>query len=154
MAKAKNRDILLELTDLMGELLCDIKQEVTYLKASVYKDESAGKIRTKISQLEKIISLIGEESLSEPLLDFAAEAEKGGQAYSQGECPFTKRTLRLIQALELAIRPLKRRYMTTQFFPENERQLISTLQKRRRDILAACKQGSNHWKFFATLSTK
>ncbi len=146
-------DIILELLELSQDVVNEIRQQLIYYSASVYKTEAAEQVKQIIAKLRLVIDLIPDEFIKEPFLDFEAEVANGQQNYIPGECMFTSRITRLLQNLEKHSHALKEKYLAEQRLqPQNNDLLTRKLRKHRGVILSICQHGSRRWNFFQSCS--
>ena len=147
MARIDYRDVLNELTELCSDLQDDVLQQLTYYRASVYKDETRRVIDGKLSQLKFIVGLLGDDEASDLFLDFEASGSCGNVLIAPGECLLTMRIADLFSNLSQRFADVVKQ--DPKGF--NDRQMSSKIQKNRKKIVAACKHGSRQKHFFETL---
>lgn len=153
MPRIDYKDIINELMELCRELCSDIKLQLNYYRASVYKHEMANTIDLKIEKLELIVKLMGNEMLLEPFKDYEATIRNGNIIPIPGECSLSSRVTRLISNLENHMQTLESSLVDSK--PTHTYQsyqgLTVNIQKHKQKILSLCKQGSRQWDFFHTL---
>ena len=148
MARINFIDVLSELVELSTEIMREIRHQLFYYNASVYKNDLAYNIKRKVENLRLVIYLMGQEELREYFLDHDAMLENGCFQAAPGECAFHARTNLLIIGLDAAVKDFdatlkskyRARFDTTEF--------SQLLKRHRRDLLAICKNGSRHKAFF------
>lgn len=152
MSRLRHVDILVEMRELCHDLMTEIRQQLAYYRASVYKDEAAGVINKKVDQLKLVASLFGDELLLEPVRDYEAMAKAGAMNYVPGECSLSKRVGSLLSGLESQLsrinQELSSRGTALQL---NDKDFARALQKHRQQLLALCRYGSRQWAFFQAL---
>jgi hypothetical protein len=120
---------------------------LTRCAVRVYKGETADQITTKLSQIERVSKIFGDEHLVDSFSDYSALEEANGQNCAPGECSFTRRVTTLLHALELHLARIYRGLMTHSFTREAAI-LTEALKEARSDVLALCHSGSRQWSFF------
>src|SRR4051812_38081649 len=100
MARFSPLDIVIEIVELSRDLMADIRNSLTYYRASVYKHETSALIKKQIEELRLISSLIGDDSIHEVFQDFEAVKNIDFNSMNQGECSFSMRTTTLVKSLE------------------------------------------------------
>ena len=149
MARFGHLDILMELVELCHEVADDIKQQLGYYRASVYKNETATIIRDKIVQLQNIAKLINDDHVIDCFLDFQAVQANGNVALIPGECSFSSRIGQLIANVEANLRTVAER-ASQKHGQTNPSELAKNVQQHRRELLGLCRHGSRQWDFFQT----
>ena len=135
-------DIAFELLELCETLLVNIEQQLLYYRASVYKDETAGRADVEITRLQNLLEMFNNEALLEPLADYHA-LQTHNLKLSPGECSFSRK----VAILVAATREQLRLYRTTHYEIDFSRQI----QQNRQQLLSLCRQGSRQWSFFRSL---
>jgi hypothetical protein len=150
MGRLNQSDIMIELVDLAGELTSEVRQQLLYYRASVYKDETARQIRDSIERLRTISDLIGADILAEAFEDHDEMLARGAQEYVPGECSFSKRTVHLLGQLDIAFaelsQGLKAGFETIRVAPDFQNRFLAF----KGEIVSMCRYGSRHWSFFQT----
>ncbi len=155
MSRFRHTDILVELIELSHERMNEIRTQLSYYRASVYKGETAAQIEERIEDLRFIGSLFGDDNLSDVFKDFdavkLASIGASGMDYVPGDCSFSRRVTMLLATLD---RDLTRLHRAT-FVKDGEKELAQAftegVKKARRQILAICRAGSRQWSFFSAL---
>jgi hypothetical protein len=148
MSRLRHTDILVEMKDLALDMLTDIRQQLSYYRVSVYKDETSSKIEKKIEQLRLVAKLFGNEDIMEPLHDYDAMADAGVLNYVPGECSFSQRVSCLLTNLTKQLDIINPRSSVVNL---PTRDIARSVQKHRRQLLALCRHGSRQWSFFQSL---
>lgn len=151
MSRYNFSDIMIELIELSREIMTDIRCQLNYYRASVYKIEMASNINKKIHQLQLVIKLLGNESLLEPIKDYEATEINYNTKAIPGECLFSSRCITLLGALE----KLLDKHFNSIFNsgdPDSPTQFACNISKHRQELLSICRHGSRQWDFFKTLS--
>ncbi len=148
MPRLRHADILIELSELCHEIMNDIRQQLVYYRASVYKDETSRMIKQKIDQLRLVVGLFCDDILKEPFRDHDAMAEAGVMNYIPGECSFSTRVTCLLAALQEPLSEFSRPSVTR--FDENQKFTLN-VQKYRTELLSICRHGSRQWTFFRSM---
>lgn len=151
MSRSAQADILLELVELCRDLAQDVKQQLNYYRASVYKHESAGFIAKKIEQMRTIAALLDDEWMLEPFKDYEATVTDGNSRAIQGECAFSHRVTTLLASVDDQLASLTRKVPSIAAAAKNPTEFARIVRERRRELLAICRQGSRQWSFFHTL---
>src|SRR5690606_31519382 len=128
----------------------EIRQQLNYYRASVYKDETSRHISYRVEKLRMITNVMRAEPLLEAFRDHDAEKASGQLAYIPGECSFSSRTTRLLSAVEEASEDLiyQANCRNVQSVPKS---LARNVQKHRLELLKICRQGTRQWAFFQSL---
>jgi hypothetical protein len=152
MARTQNLDIIIEILELTDELIKEIRQDLLYFRASVYKSETAPIITQKIQKLRVIAEVFPDRTLEEAFLDFDAELANAATLYVPGECSFTARTTRLLNSLDALV--MRNRTpggsIRLQSIDESDG-LAKKIRMKRSELLSACQHGSRRWNFFQGL---
>jgi hypothetical protein len=152
MSRLRHVDILVEMNELCHDLMTEIRQQLAYYRASVYKDETAGVINKKVDQLRLVASLFGDELLLEPVRDYEAMAKAGAMSYVPGECSLSKRIGVLLTGVETQLARLSQELSSRGTALQlNDKDFARALQKHRQQLLALCRHGSRQWAFFQAL---
>jgi hypothetical protein len=150
MSRYRCADIILELVDLCHELMDEIRQQLGYYRVSVYKEETAEHIKSRISHMKLVASLIAPANMMEPFRDYEAMSESGVMNYVPGECSFSRRVSVLMASLGDQLTHVEN-YTERDSERSQETTITQNVQKHRHQILAMCKYGSRQWSFFRTL---
>ena len=148
MSRLRHADILLELIDLVEEVMADVRQQLLYYRASVYKDETAGIIRRKVDQLRVIADVTNDEHFHEVLHDYDAMDAHQAQQIAPGECSFSTRITTLLAGLTGHMDSLKNSLSQSQPVPVH---LTTAVHRHRHELLAICRHGSRQWSLFQSL---
>lgn len=150
MARFAHSDIAIELAELCQELLGEIRGQLNYYRASVYKTETSKYITRKVEQLRLLSDFLADEILLEAFSDHDAHKDMAGMNVAPGECSLSTRTSQLIQAFELQLEQIieKASLGMREAAPHLN---PNRIQRHRKQILSICKQGTRHWAFFQTL---
>jgi hypothetical protein len=151
MNRFSHFDVIVELVDLGVELVSDVRQQLAYYRASVYKDETAIQLRERVEHLRCLAALMNEEMFMEPFRDHDAMAARGALEYIPGECTLSTRTSRLLGAMEDQFQNLAARVKDERLPEQYGKSFTMNLKKHRHEIMAMCKYGSRHWSFFQSL---
>jgi hypothetical protein len=152
MSRFRQADILVELLDLSRDRIDEVRQQLSYYRASVYKDETGGHITTKIEELRLIAVLLGDVLVQESFRDYDAMSKAGVLNYIPGECSLSKRVGSLMTALDQHLDRLQRLCITRQTGSlTNEQEFTAAILRHRNQLLALCPHGSRQWSFFQSL---
>ena len=152
MSRLRHTDIIVELIDLCQERMTDVRQQLVYYRASVYKGETAAQIGDTLTQLRLVATLLGDEMLAEAFIDYDAMAKAGVMSVAPGECSFSMRVTTLLFALEGQLARLTRQGTPRNAVPqEGDVILAEAVRERRSELLALCRQGTRQWAFFESL---
>ena len=150
MSRLRHTDIIMEMVDLCHDIIAEIRHQLTYYRASVYKDETAGHINDRVARLRMITTLIDDDLLKEPIRDFDAVAEGGIAYYVPGECTFSTRVTNLLTSFEDSLKTLPTKLAVKEIGDEGA-SFKRSVQDRRQELLAVCQHGSRQWSFFRAL---
>jgi hypothetical protein len=151
MSRFRQTDILIEMIELCQERMQEVRQQLSYYRASVYKAEMAGQIDEQIAELSVVGSLFRDEMLTEAFTDFDAMAKAGAMTTLPGECSFSKRVSILLAAVEGHLARLNTQAPTAAAVPADEVDFTNAVRLHRTQLLALCRQGSRQWTFFQAL---
>ncbi|NDE14291.1 hypothetical protein EBZ80_05100 [bacterium] len=172
MTRVRFGDVIVEMSDLASEILDDIRQQMAYYNASAYKTEAVATIQRRVDNLAFISRILKDENLAECVNDYRAaeqyarlprdigDHEDGPQPqvpgkysvgeHSVGECSVSVRVLRLLFDASEVIESLRASARESCGSPES-RQVITTITRHRRDLLAMSRHGSRSWTFLQSL---
>lgn len=148
MQKYDSRYVATELIELFRDVANEIRLQLEYYRASVYKNESADIIRTKIAQLKIIGQVLCSAALIECFLDYEATVINGNQRVSPGECLFSSRISALLSTLTQIISEFESKPAHQNIVDVSPKEFAKLVQRHRRQLLSMCRQGSDHWSFF------
>lgn len=144
MSNLQYIDAHLELTDLARELLIEIRGELRYYRASVYKDESSIKINDKLNEVHFLLTILNDEMSLEAYYDYEATKERAHLDYIPGECPFSARVTNFVTNLDLALDEIQGRLAKSSNEPESQH-IITGLRKHKKQILKMCQKTRKQW---------
>jgi len=162
MSRMRFGDVIVEMSDLASEILDDIRQQMAYYNASAYKTEAVATIQRRVDNLAFISRILKDENLAECVNDYRAaeqharmprdicEHEDGPQPQVPGECSVSVRVMRLLFDASEVIESLRALARESSGSPES-RQIITTITRHRRDLLAMSRHGSRSWTFLQSL---
>lgn len=154
MSGLRHTDILIELVELCHERLTEVRQQLVYFRASVYKNETAAQITATIAQLRLLCGLFGDDLLSEVFCDDEAMAqatEVPGQGnYVPGECAFSCRIARLLASLNAHFERIGR-LVASKTLTTSAESLTESIRQNRQALLAICAHGTRRWEMFDTV---
>ncbi len=147
MTRLSPLDLVIELSELCRDIVSEVRHQLNYYRASVYKDETSRHITHRVEKLRLVANLMNDETLVEAFRDHDAEKAMGVAAYVPGECSFSTRTTRLLQTIEKHSGVLidQAHHRQLNFVSKS---LARDVQKHRRELLQICKHGSRQWAFF------
>ncbi len=149
MSRNRNFDIAVEMFELIDELCKELRQDLVYFRASVYKTEAAGAMGNKIEKLRFLADIFPDPALLDAFDDFDAEARDALAYYVPGECSYTARTTRLLSGLEAQMNELRATAARSRFdHMQGADNLTSRVRRCRSELLEICRHGSAHWNFF------
>jgi hypothetical protein len=151
MSRLRLTDILCELVELSQDRVQEVRQQLVYYRASVYKAETLTQIMSKIDQMRLLSELLCDDALSEAFKDFDAMGHEGVLAVSHGECSFSTRVTRLLADAGLGLDRLRNQIVARGAAATDDQAFTEALRKHRTELLALCRQGSRQWAFFQSL---
>jgi hypothetical protein len=151
MSRLRLTDILCELVDLSHDRVTEIRQQLVYYRASVYKDETASYITVRIDQMRVLAELLADDPMLEAFKDYDAMATAGIMHFVPGECSFSTRVARLLAEVTPRLERMHQQIVTRGAEPEIESQFAATVRKHRTQLLALCREGTRQWAFFEAL---
>lgn len=148
---SRNRlDIMMELLELGRDVIDEIKHQLVYYRASVYKHETAKQISDRIIQLHTVAEIISDEMILDLFRDFEATAGNGNMKSIPGECAFSSRITTLTQGLIEQFTQFESNMRSTQN-DSQDRELSRVLEKNKHKLIGMCRQGTRQWAFFRSL---
>ncbi|MDA9951085.1 hypothetical protein N9D31_00795 [Oligoflexaceae bacterium] len=151
MARVNYHDVLHEMIELSTEVMREIRHQLFYYNASVYKNDLAYNIKRKVENLRLVIELSGQDELIEFFRDHDAMLNSGHFQEAPGECAFAARTTILVSGLDAAIKEFDALLKSKNRVRVDTRDLSKKLYRHRRDLIAICKHGSRHRAFFQSI---
>lgn len=151
MSRLRQQDIVVELIELCVDIMDELRQQLVYFRASVYKDETANVIRRKVEQLRLLATIVGDDGMKEALRDHDAMAVAGAMQVAPGECTFSTRITRLLQSLSQQCESMRSQLSQRDNRALGATELARTVQHHRRELLAICRHGSRQWAFFQSV---
>ena len=151
MSRFRHTDILVELIELCQERMAEIRQQLTYYRASVYKGETGDHVLSRIEHLRLVTGLFGDDLVREAFKDFDAMSKAGALNYIPGECSFSKRVGMLLSTLEENLGRLNDGNRGGSSGEPPAQEFTAHVKKHRQELLAICPQGSRQWSFFQAL---
>ena len=148
MSRLRHLDILVELIELCHERMSEVRQQLIYYRASVYKAETSKLIAGKVEQLRLVASFFADLMIHEAFTDYETMSPEGGMNLAPGECPFSLRVTTLLQSLEHRMVRMGQESLSQNVEPETEAALASAVKAHRSQLLSLCREGSRQWAFF------
>ncbi len=151
MSRYRQTDVVVELIELCQDRMDEIRQQLSYYRASVYKDEAASHIDGLIVQLRLIGGILNDDLLKEAFKDFDAVARRGIQNYIPGECSFSQRVTMLLASMGEHLRRIHVANFSNHGDKTYALEFAKNLRKHRTELLQICRQGTRHWAFFQAI---
>lgn len=155
MSRFRHTDILVELIELCHERMNEIRTQLSYYRASVYKGETATQIEERMEHLRLIAGLFGDETLADAFTDCdavkAASVNSPGFDYVPGECSFSKRVSMLLKTLDENLERLHQGTFARESQKELQTAFTDAVKAQKTQLLAICRAGSRQWSFFSAL---
>ncbi len=149
MGRLQASDTIFELIEVCNEITGEIRQQLVYFKASVYKDEIAKVIEEKILSLRILSRLIVGKNLNDLFYDYDAKLSQS-LVSSPGECQLSVRVLCLLGNVENELKRANKRFLEKGWDYSNE-EFIEYFSSYRQQILNCCIPGSHCWNLVQTL---
>lgn len=143
-------DIMMELLELGRDVIDEIKHQLTYYRASVYKHETAQQIGDRVNQLHTVAEIISDDLILDLFRDFEATAGNGNLKAVPGECVFSTRITTLTQGLLEQFTLFESNMRNTTNDNQNK-ELTRVLEKNKHKLLGMCRHGTRQWAFFHSL---
>lgn len=140
MARIRHSDLSIELAELCRDLAADLRQRMSYYRASAYKADAARQINSRVDQLRAIFQVLSDDTLNESMADHDAILDQGAQLLTAGECTLSVRIGILLTQMEPALGALVRRNHHSNG-PLRE-DTLKILQRHRNTLMAICPEGS------------
>lgn len=169
MSRLRYGDVIVELSDLASDILDDIRQQVAYYRASVYKSEALTIIHRRVDHLAFISRILKDDNLAECVSDYRAAGQHSrglvakNTAINQDDeddvqadeaqftqCSVTVRVMRLLVDATAVIESMRESARDGSASPHS-RQIVSSITRHRRDLLAMSRHGSRAWTFLQSL---
>lgn len=151
MSRLRHLDIFVELIELCHERMNEVRQQLVYYRASVYKHETSGQIHAKIEHMRLIAGFFGDLMVQESFHDYETMSGPGVMTLPPGECSFSTRVTALLASLEHHLIRLGHDALARNIEPETEAALQDAIRAHRTELLALCRHGSRQWAFFQSL---
>lgn len=151
MSRLRHLDIFVELIELCHERMNEVRQQLVYYRASVYKTETSSQIHGKIEQLRLVAALFNDLLVHEAFHDYETMAVAGVMNLAPGECSFSTRVTCLLASLDQYMIRLGHEVLSRTVEPETEAALAAAVREKRNVLLALCRHGSRQWTFFQSL---
>jgi hypothetical protein len=162
MSRLRYGDVIVEMSDLAAGILDDIRQQTTYYRASVYKEEALNTIERRVDHLAFLARILRSDSLADCVHDYRAASEHARNApkknfldedYQQlqiAECSVSMRVMRLLLDAGKVIESL-RASARDRVEPSHAKQVVTTISRHRRDLIAMSREGTGTWTFLHSL---
>lgn len=164
MTRLRYGDVVVEMSDLACDILDDIRQQTTYYKASVYKDEAIEKIACCVENLAFIARIVKNDALAECVHDYAAAAEFARTQQPRQvddaqpvfdpaqvmHCAVSSRVMHLLVNAGQAIQSMRLSARDPNL-PDHARQVVTAVSRHRRDLVSMSRHGSRTWQFLQAL---
>lgn len=137
-------DVVSEVLDLCRDLISQLRGQLEYYRASVYKDEMLAQIDKRISELGFLLELLPFEESQEVWADYVAVCRHAAQFSSPGFCSYTQRVTQFLDQVEKAITAIYQHGMETEWDEQ-------ALKKNKNRLASLCLYGSQKWQFFYNL---
>ena len=137
MTRVNYLDVLNEMVELSTEIIREIRHQLFYYNASVYKNDLAYNIKRKVENLRLVIHLSGQDELREFFFDHDAMVENGYFQAAPGECAFAARTNILITGLDAALKEFDAALKSKFRNRIDTTELSKQLRRHRRDDIAS-----------------
>ncbi len=149
MTRYRTGEVMAELSDLVLELIEEVKTVLVYHRASIYKQETTTKISKYIDSIKSVVVVMDDDTVSEVFADFEAISENCGQNLSPGECKQSWQVSRLVSDLVPAVGEYRKRIQRKMGPIANEQ--LQALMENRRNLLSVCRKGSRSWELLKSL---
>lgn len=151
MSRLRHLDIFVELIELCHERMTEVRQQLVYYRASVYKAETSQLIAAKIDRLRLCAKLFGDLMVQEAFNDYDTLGTAGIMHLAPGECSFSRRVTGLLVSLDDHLVRLGHELLSRNVEPETEAAFASEVRAHRAELLGLCREGSRQWAFFQAL---
>lgn len=151
MSRLRQQDIAVELIELSEEVMDEIRQQLIYYRASVYKDETAQNVKTRVEQLRLMAAIVADEAIQDAIRDYDAMAMNGAMQVAPGECSFSTRVTKLLSTVSQLFDQLRRDVAHRDSRATGVSALAKSVQTHRKELLAMCRHGSRQWAFFQSV---
>jgi hypothetical protein len=138
------RDLLIELIDSCFDYVREVRSQLNFYKASVYKEEIARNIKKKTGSLRVLCCEFNSSDLEDFFDEFDSLAKLGGNAKSVVSSSLPERTVRLLQQVEPQLKEIKHG-LTTARTNKDAPHVVRNLRRKKRILMSACRRGSRPW---------
>lgn len=135
-----------ELIDLAAEQLDQLRKEIHFYRASIYKNEMSQKINERVAGLNLIFSLLSEEKSKEHFENYQDEIQFGRQ--SPSEDYFSSATLRLASCCQNDLELIKNKTLRKDFESQD---FTRKVRSARKSLARLCSDDSSSKSFFSNL---
>ncbi len=138
------RDLQVELIDSSFDYIREIRSQLNFYKASVYKDEISRNIKRKTGNLRVLCGEFNCETLNEFFDEFDSLALLVGNAKSHVSASLPERTTRLLSQLEPRLKEIKHG-LAVATSRKDSSNMVRNLRRKKRILMSACRRGSRPW---------
>ena len=140
-------DTIIEVVEICHEIIGDIRQQVDYFNASVYKEEIGAGLREKVDTLRVLCSLLGEPAIVDLFQDYDRDAIHAAPS----ECSFSVRVARLLVGVESELKRVDNKFLHFSDETEYDPSIIENVKKNRQRLLVSFSPGSRCWNLVQAL---
>lgn len=140
-------DMLVEMLDLCQQLISELRHQLSYFKASVYKHEAQESLNSKIQILGILVGIIGDEVAKELWDDFCSD-DLSANCSPPGECSFSLKLGILLGGLDDALKGFYHQINLKASALESQEKIVESIRINKGKILTVCRSGSKQYSIF------
>jgi hypothetical protein len=140
-------DMLVEMLDLCQQLIAELRHQLSYFKASVYKHEAQENIDSKIQILGILIGIIGDE-VSKDLWEDFCSSKLNSNCSPPGECSFSLKVGILLGGLDEALNCFYNQITLKATEFESPEKIAESIRVNKSKILTVCNKNSKQYSIF------
>jgi len=138
------RDLLIELIDSCFGYIREIRSQLNFYQASVYKEEISRNIKKKTGNLRVLCCEFNSQQLEDFFDEFDVLASLGGNAKTHVSASLPERTVRLLQQIEPELKEIKHSLSAARSRRDSPN-TVRNLKRKKRILMSACRRGSRPW---------
>jgi hypothetical protein len=155
MSYFRQLDILVELIDLCQDIIADLRQKLSFYRASVYKIENHNQIRASVEDLAVVLKILGDKDLSQFWSSFHSHFKEtppeGEQRLPPGESHFSFQLGIFLCGIDQALSDYYHQITTKTDHGTEWLEMLDMIRFNRQTLLALCKNNSKQYHFLQSL---
>ena len=140
MNDLRQLDILVEILELCQHLIAELRHQLLYFKASVYKNEAQALLDEKLGVLGILIEILGDENSSDLWTAFSSKEPLFSAHTPPGECSFSIKLALLLGGLDEALQKFYSQINLKAEALASPEKITESLRLNKRKILTLCSE--------------